>query len=73
MDTIKQIEIHNIYAQSLILMRVQFTGKSAQIGINNNKKLKFNAIIDRLNDSYADQRPLYVLEEEIMNIRQYRN
>lgn len=47
------------------------TGKAAQLLINNNTKhSSFNAIIDRLDYSYVDQRPLYVLEEEMMKLRQ---
>ncbi|XP_049309155.1 uncharacterized protein LOC125777749 [Bactrocera dorsalis] len=70
MNNVKQFRGQNIYTEALILIRGKITGKAAQILINNNTKLNFDEIIDRLDNSYADQRPLYVLEEDIMNIRQ---
>uniref|UniRef100_A0A034WA92 Retrovirus-related Gag polyprotein from transposon gypsy n=1 Tax=Bactrocera dorsalis TaxID=27457 RepID=A0A034WA92_BACDO len=60
----------NIYTEALILLRGKITGRAAQILISNNTKLNLDEIIDRLDDSYADQRPLYVLEEDMMRIRQ---
>lgn len=70
MESIKQFQRENIFAQALIMVRGKITGRAAQILINNNTKHNFEAIIDRLDDSYADQRPLYVLEEEMMKVRQ---
>lgn len=70
MFNISKFQAFNIYAEALIMVRSKITGKAAQILINNNTKQNFDAIIERLDDSYADQRPLYVLEEEMMKIRQ---
>lgn len=38
--------------------------------INNNTAYNIDAIIDRLDFSYADQRPLYVVEAELTSIKQ---
>lgn len=70
MNNVKIFRGQNIYTEALILLRGKVTGRAAQILINNNTKLNFEEIIDRLDDSYADQRPLYVLEEDMMRIRQ---
>uniref|UniRef100_A0A0A1WJ71 Retrovirus-related Gag polyprotein from transposon gypsy n=2 Tax=Zeugodacus cucurbitae TaxID=28588 RepID=A0A0A1WJ71_ZEUCU len=70
MEDIRQFEGHNIYAQALIMIRGKITGKAAQILINHNVKRNFQDIIDRLDDSYADKRPIYVLEEDMMKIQQ---
>uniref|UniRef100_A0A0K8VV68 Retrovirus-related Gag polyprotein from transposon gypsy n=1 Tax=Bactrocera latifrons TaxID=174628 RepID=A0A0K8VV68_BACLA len=70
MQNISKFQGQNIYAEALIMVRSKITGRAAQILINNNTKQNFDAIVERLDDSYADQRPLYVLEEEMMKIRQ---
>lgn len=69
----KQIEAHQTtpkYAAALAIVRAKITGPASDSLINNNTAHNINAIIDRLDLSYADQRPLYVIEDEMAAIRQ---
>ena len=69
----KQIERHQThpkYAAALSIIRAKITGPASDILINNNTALHIDAIIDRLDFSYSDQRPLYVIENEMTSIRQ---
>lgn len=52
------------------IIRAKITGAASDILINNDTAMNIDAIIDRLDFSYADQRPLYVIEAEITTIRQ---
>lgn len=70
----KQIEQHETtpkYAAALSIIRAKITGPASDILINNNTAHNINAIIDRLDFSYADQRPLYVIESEMTSIKQH--
>lgn len=69
----KQIENHQThpkYAAALSIIRAKITGPASDILINNNTAHNIDAIIDRLDFSYADQRPLYVIEAEMTTIKQ---
>lgn len=69
----KQIEAHKThpkYSAALSIIRAKITGPASDILINNNTAHNIDAIIDRLDFSYADQRPLYVIEAEMTSIRQ---
>lgn len=69
----KQIEIymtHPKYAAALSIIRAKISGAASDILINNNTAHNIDAIIDRLDFSYADQRPLYVIESEMTDKRQ---
>lgn len=69
----KQIENHQThprYAAGLSIIRAKITGPASDILINNNTAHHIDAIIDRLDFSYADQRPLYVIEAEMTTIKQ---
>lgn len=70
MDSINQLETEKNYAQARIMIRCKNTGKAAQVLVNNTTKHNFDAIIDRLEDTYGDQRPLYVLDEDMIKNRQ---
>lgn len=71
MKQIEQFANHPRYATALAIIRAKITGGAADILINNDTALNIDAIIDRLDLSYADQRPLYVIEAEMTNIKQY--
>lgn len=58
------------YAAALAIIRAKITGPASDILINNNTAHHIDAIIDRLDFSYADQRPLYVIEAEMTSIKQ---
>lgn len=69
----KQIENHKAhpkYAAALSIIRAKITGPASDILINNNTADNIDAIIERLDFSYSDQRPLYVIESEMTSIKQ---
>lgn len=70
MSQISSFKTHPKYATALSISRAKITGTASDIFINNNTALNIDAIIDRLDFSYADQRPLYVIEADMMNIKQ---
>lgn len=69
----KQIEAHKEhpkYAAALSIIRAKIRGPASDILINNNTADNIDAIIDRLDFSYSDQRPLYLIEAEMTSIEQ---
>lgn len=70
MDLINEYKEHPKYEAALGIIRAKITGIASEILINNDTKYNINAIVDRLDFSYADQRPLYVVEAEMTTIRQ---
>lgn len=62
---IKNFTQHPKYAAALGIVRAKVTKSASDILINNNTAYDFDAIIDRLDLSFADQRPLYVIEAEM--------
>lgn len=71
MKQIVNFKTHPKYAAALSIIRAKITGAASDILINNNTAHDIDAIIDRLDFSYADQRPLYVIEAEMTTIRQH--
>lgn len=72
MEAIKTFQNHPKYYSALGIMRTKITGPAANILTNHNTKLNFYSIINRLDYTYADQRPLYVLLDELKKITQGR-
>lgn len=72
MKQIVNFKTHPKYAAALSIIRAKITGAASDILINNNTAHDIDAIIDRLDFSYADQRPLYVIEAEMTTIRQHQ-
>lgn len=70
MKLISDFDDHPKYEAALGIIRAKIRGSASDILINNNTKYNIDAIIDRLDFSYADQRPLYVVEAEMTTIRQ---
>lgn len=70
MDQIKAYPTHPKYAAALSIIRARITKNASDILINNNTAHNINAIIDRLDFSYSDQRPLYVIEAEMTTLKQ---
>lgn len=58
------------YYQALIMIRNKITGAASHILTNYNSPFNFDAIIDRLDFTYADKRPLYVIEQELLVLQQ---
>lgn len=70
MSLIEEFKNHPKYEAALGIIRAKITGTASDILINNDTKYNIDAIIARLDFSYADQRPLYVVEAEMTTIRQ---
>lgn len=70
MGLIDDFKNHPKYEAALGIIRARIISTASDILINNNTKYNIDAIIDRLDFSYADQRPLYVVESELTMIRQ---
>lgn len=70
MDQIKDYPTHPKYAAALSIIRAKITKSASDILINNNTAHNIGAIIDRLDFSYSDQRPLYVIEAEMTMLKQ---
>lgn len=70
MQQITAYKTHPKYAAALAIIRAKITGVASDILINNNTAHNIDAIIDRLDFSYADQRPLYVIEAEMTTKKQ---
>lgn len=70
MQQIAAFKNHPKYAAALSIIRAKITKAASDILINNNTVHNIDAIIDRLDFSYSDQRPLYVIEAEMTMIRQ---
>lgn len=60
------------FCQALMIVRNKITGAASNILNNYNTPFNFNAIIDRLDFTYADKRPLYVLEQQLLVLQQNR-
>lgn len=70
MKHIENFKTHPKYAAALSIIRAKISGAASDILINNNTAHNIDAIIDRLDFSYADQRPLYVIEAEMTTVKQ---
>lgn len=70
MSQIDNHKAHPKYAAALSIIRAKITRGASDILINNNTAHNINAIIDRLDFSYSDQRPLYVIEAELTTMQQ---
>lgn len=70
MNMIKAFQDHPKYEAALGIIRSKITKAASDILINNQTAYNIDAIIDRLDFSYADQRPLYVVEADMTSIRQ---
>lgn len=72
MESIKGFMEHPRYYSALGIVRTKIIGSAADILTNHNTKLNFYSIINRLDYTYADQRPLYVLLDDMKRIVQGR-
>lgn len=61
------------YFEALMIIRNKVKGPASNILNNYNTAFNFQAIIDRLDFTYADKRPLYVLEQELLVLQQNRS
>lgn len=62
--------IHPKYEAALGIIRAKIVGPASDVLTNNKTAYNINAILDRLDMTYADQRPLYIVEAEMTAIKQ---
>lgn len=70
---IKLLENHKEtmrYFEALMIIRNKIIGAASTILNNYNTAFNFEAIIDRLDFTYADKRPLYILEQDLLVLQQ---
>lgn len=70
MTMIEPFTNHAKYEAALGIIRAKITGAASDVLTNNKTAYNIHAIIERLDSSYADQRPLYVIEAEMTSIKQ---
>lgn len=70
MKMIENYKTHHKYEAALGIIRAKITSAASDVLTNNKTSYNIDAIISRLDASYADQRPLYVVEAEMMSIKQ---
>lgn len=70
MKMIEGFKTHPKYEAALGIIRSKITNTASDILINNKTAYNIDAIIERLDFSYADQRPLYVVKAEMTSIKQ---
>lgn len=70
MDMIKNFKTHPKYGAALAIIRTKITGPASNVLTNNKTAYNIDAIIERLDLTYADQRPLYIVEAEMSSIKQ---
>lgn len=71
MSIIEQFRTHPKYEAALGIIRAKITGAASDALTNNKTAYNIDAIIERLNAAYADQRYLYITEAEMTSIRQH--
>lgn len=70
MQMIENFSAHPKYEAALGIIRAKITGPASDVLTNNKTAYNAHAIIERLDLTYADQRPLYVVEAEMTSIKQ---
>lgn len=58
------------YVEALTIIRNKITGSASNVLSNYNTAFNFDAIINRLDFTYVDKRPLHILEQELMILQQ---
>lgn len=59
------------YYEALMIIRNKITGPASNVLNNYNTVFNFDAIIDRLDFTYAE-RPIYILEQELLMLQQHK-
>lgn len=70
MRMINDFKEHPKYEAALGIVRAKITGHASDVITNNKTAYNIEAIIQQLDSSYSDQRPLYVIEAEMLSITQ---
>lgn len=58
------------YFEALSIVRNKITGMASEALTNYNTVFNFDAIISRLDHTYADKRPTYIIEQELIVLQQ---
>lgn len=70
MNSISGHSNSNRYVEALTIVKSKIVGPAANILLNHNTIFNFEAILNRLDYTYCDQRPLYVLKDELTKLTQ---
>lgn len=70
MKMIESFKGHAKYGAALAIVRAKILGAASDALTNNKTAHNIDAIIEQLDASYSDQRPLYITEAEMTSIRQ---
>lgn len=70
MQMIENFKTHPKYEAALGIIRAKITGAASDVITNNKTAYNIDAFIARLDSTYADQRPLYIVEAEMTAIKQ---
>ena len=70
MKCISQHANTNKYVEALTIVKSKITGAAVNILLNHNTLFNFDAILNRLDYTYCDNRPLYVLKDEVTKLTQ---
>lgn len=71
MKMIEGFKGHPKYGAALGIIRAKIIGAASDALTNNKTAHNIDAIIERLDASYSDQRPLYITEAEMTTIKQH--
>lgn len=70
MKLIDNFKSHPKYEAALAIIRAKITGAASNVLTNNKTAYNIKAILVTLDSSFADHRPLYVVEAEMTSIKQ---
>lgn len=73
MDGISNHQNSSRYVEALSIVKSKIQGAAADVLTNHNTIFNFEAIRNRLDYTYADQRPLYILQDEMRKLVQGRH
>lgn len=71
MKIIDKFRKHPKYEAALSIVRAKITGAASNVLTNNKTAYNIIAILKTLDSSFADRRPLYVVEAEMTSIKQF--
>lgn len=70
MNMIGELKTHPKYEAALGIIRSKITGPASDVLTNNKTAYNIDAILNRLDTTYTDQRPLYIVEAEMTSLKQ---
>lgn len=70
MNQIIKFQTHPKYEAALGIIRSKIVGPASDVITNNKTAYNIYAILERLDTAFTDQRPLYIVEAELISIKQ---